>query len=70
MTIFSLILSRARSAHTSNFAIFVRENALSLALTAMCLASMVAQIGFGLAPDEGRSHEELAASPSGATLSP
>jgi len=70
MTIFSLVLSRARFAHTSGFATFARENALSLALTAMCLASMVAQIGFGLAPDEGRSDVELTASPSGLTLSP
>jgi hypothetical protein len=63
MTTLSTTLRRTRTDRTpSSFATFVRENALSLALGAMFLASTAAQIGFGLlAYNEERARDGLAA---------
>ena len=58
----SPILAQAAARTSSPFATFVRDNALSLTLAAMFLASAAAQIGFGLAAYNGeRMHAGLAA---------
>ena len=63
MTTHSPALHRARRARTPSWlATFVRENGLSLTLTAMFLVSIAAQLGFGLhAYNEERSHAGFAA---------
>ena len=70
MTTHSPALHRARGARTpSSLATFVRENGLSLTLTAMFLASIAAQIGFGLrAYNEERAHAGFAAATLGTYL--